>query len=149
MAVTRMHSIRMFVAVAGISVLAWSTVPALAQAPFRGERLMYDVRWSATLARLTAGSGALEVSPSPNGGSVYSVVCEARLTPALASLYYRAETMAAARTLLPLQGTIHNQIGEQPAHEILRVGATGRRRLDTETKNWVRLSAAVACIVEA
>jgi len=25
----------------------------------------------------------------------------------------------------------------------------GRRRLDTETENWVRLSAAVACIVEA
>ena len=118
---------RPWVGLAGLLALALSTMPVSAQqGPFRGgEKLTYDVRWSATLARLTAGTVTLEVTESSTAQETpaYSVVGEARLTPALSalySLYYRAETLVDARTLLPSQASIHSEEGSRHRTKLTR-----------------------------
>ncbi len=94
--------------------------------PFSGrERLTYDVKWSAVLGELTAGTITIDRSdqrPSPQG-PVYAVVGEARLTPALSSfysLYYRAATFIDAETLLPRQGSIHSEEGTRQRTKLTR-----------------------------
>ncbi len=107
--------------------------PAAAQSgPFRaGERLTYDVRWSAMLAALTAGTVTLEVTEQRTpDGLAFGVVGEARLSETLSrlyQLYYRADTLVDARTLLPLEGSIHSEEGRRQRTKVTRFDRAAQR----------------------
>ena len=133
---------RSFAVVAGLLAVAWSAIPVSAQdsrpgrtrpVPFRvGERLTYDVKWSSFLVRVTAGTVTMDITgrrPSPED-LVYAVVAEARLTRTLSklySLYYRAETLIDAETLLPRRGSIHTEEGKRRRTKLTRFDQLAHR----------------------
>ena len=84
--------------------------------PFKvGETLSYDVSWS---AYLTAGTATVAVRDKrPSFESVaYYVVAEGRPTPLLAklyTLYYKADTLLDAYTLLPQRGSLYSEEGQR------------------------------------
>jgi uncharacterized protein DUF3108 len=87
-----------------------------------GEVLAYDVSWSTFV---TAGSATVSVKEKkPSLGSVaYYIVAEGRPTAWLSrlyNLYYRADTLLDAYTLLPQRGSVYSEEG-------------GRRRTKTTT----------------
>lgn len=78
-----------------------------------GELLTYDVSWS---SYLTAGTATVSVKEKkPSFGSVaYYVVAEGRPTPLLSklyNLYYKADTLLDAYTLLPQRGSVYSEEG--------------------------------------
>jgi hypothetical protein len=80
-----------------------------------GERLAYDVSWS---NYLTAGTVTLAVeSKRPSYNSIaYYVVAEAQTTGMLASLYtlyYKADTLIDAFTMLPQRGSVYSREGRR------------------------------------
>ena len=103
--------------------------------PFRaGEVLEYDIGWS---SYLTAGSATVSVrEKKPSYNSVaYYIVAEGRPTPLLAklyTLYYKADTLLDAYSLLPQRGSLYveegkrhrmktttfNQAGKQAKYEV-------------------------------
>jgi hypothetical protein len=93
--------------------------------PFRaGEVLEYDVGWS---SYLTAGNATVSVKEKkPSYGSVaYYIVAEGRPTPLLSklyTLYYKADTLIDAFSLLPQRGSLYVEEGK-------------RRRMKTTTFN--------------
>ncbi len=80
--------------------------------PFRaGETLTYDVSWS---DYLTAGSATLTVRDkrASFGSTAYYVVAEGRpsaLLSKLYSVYYKADSLVDAYTLLPQRGSVFSQ----------------------------------------
>jgi hypothetical protein len=93
--------------------------------PFKpGEVLEYDIGWS---SYLTAGSAVLTVrEKKPSYNSVaYYITAEGRPTPLLSklyTLYYKADTLIDAFTLLPQRGSLYVEEGK-------------RRRMKTTTFN--------------
>jgi hypothetical protein len=83
--------------------------------PFRvGEVLTYDVSWS---TYVTAGSATVTVREKrPSYGSTaYYIVAEGRPTPLLAklyTLYYKADTLLDAYSLLPQRGSVYSEEGQ-------------------------------------
>lgn len=80
-----------------------------------GETLEYDVSWAAFL---TAGSATVTVREKrPSYNSIaYYIVAEGRPSPLLARLYtiyYKADTLLDAYTLLPQRGSIFSQEGDR------------------------------------
>ena len=90
--------------------------PVEAIVPFRvGEVLDYDVAWSSFL---TAGSATLTLADKSAafGSTVYHVVGEGRPVSLVARLYtlsYKAETWLDVYTLLPHQGRIYSEEGQE------------------------------------
>jgi len=82
--------------------------------PFKaGETLTYDVSWS---NYLTAGEATVSVREKRGtpGSSAYYIVAEGRPTPLLSklyTLYYKADTLLDAYTLLPQRGSIYSDEG--------------------------------------
>jgi hypothetical protein len=89
--------------------------------PFKaGERLTYDVSWS---NYLTAGEATLAVREQrPTGSSsAYYIVAEAKTVGLVASLYtvyYKADTLLDASSLLPIKGTVYSQEGRRTRNKI-------------------------------
>lgn len=84
--------------------------------PFkRGETLVYDVGWSSFV---TAGSATLTVvdKKASFGSTAYYIVAEGRPTPLVAkmyTLYYKADTLVDAFTLLPQRGSLYSEEGKR------------------------------------
>jgi hypothetical protein len=80
--------------------------------PFKaGESLAYDVSWSSFVTAGTATVTVREKKPSYNSLAYY-IVAEGRPTPLLSklyTLYYKADTLLDAYTLLPQRGSIFSQ----------------------------------------
>jgi hypothetical protein len=91
--------------------------------PFRvGEQLTYDVSWS---SYLTAGEATLAVrEKKPSYGSTaYYIVGEGKPTGLVASLYtlyYKADTLLDAYTLLPQRGSVFSQEGKRRRLKVTR-----------------------------
>ena len=83
--------------------------------PFRaGEVLTYDVSWSTYLTAGTATVAVREKRPS-FGSTAYYIVAEGRPTPLLSklyTLYYKADTLLDAYTLLPQRASIYSEEGK-------------------------------------
>src|SRR5690348_16336512 len=75
--------------------------------PFKaGEVLIYEISWSGSM---TAGSATVRVADkkASMGSTAWDFVADGRPTPFLAAIYpvyYKAETLVDAYTLLPQQG---------------------------------------------
>lgn len=84
--------------------------------PFKtGEALSYDVSWS---TYLTAGTVTVSVREKrPSFASIaYYIVAEGRPTPLLSklyTLYYKADTLLDAYTLLPQRGSLYSEEGRR------------------------------------
>lgn len=83
--------------------------------PFRaGEVLTYDVSWSSYVTAGTATVTVREKRPS-FGSTAYYIVAEGRPTPLLSklyTLYYKADTLLDAFSLLPQRGSIYSEEGK-------------------------------------
>lgn len=92
-----------------------------ARVPFKtGERLTYDVSWS---NYLTAGEATLAVMEQrPTGSSsAYYIVAEGKTVGLVASLYtvyYKADTLLDASSLLPIKGTVFSREGRRTRNKI-------------------------------
>jgi hypothetical protein len=109
--------------------------------PFKpGETLDYDVSWAAFL---TAGSATVTVREKrPSYDSIaYYVVAEGRPSALLASLYtiyYKADTLLDAFTLLPQRASIYSQEGDRRRTQTTRFDQSGRTaRYEMTTKSVV------------
>lgn len=84
--------------------------------PFRaGEVLEFDVGWSSYLTAGTATVAVREKKPSYNSVAYY-VVAEGRPTPLLSrlyTLYYKADTLIDAYSLLPQRGSLYVEEGKR------------------------------------
>jgi hypothetical protein len=80
--------------------------------PFKpGERLAYDISWSTFLTAATATVSVNEKRPSFDSIAYY-IVAEGQptaLVAALYKLYYKADTLLDAYTLLPQRGSIYSR----------------------------------------
>src|SRR5215469_8846782 len=102
-----------------------SSVPASAKStasqkektvPFKlGETLDYDVGWSSFITAGTAEIVVKEKKPS-YGSTAYYIVAEGRPTPIVAklyTLYYKADTLLDAFSLLPQRGSLYSEEGKR------------------------------------
>jgi hypothetical protein len=82
------------------------------QVPFKpGERLSYDISWSTFLTAATATVTVNEKRPSYDSIAYY-IVAEGQptaLVAALYKLYYKADTLLDAYTLLPQRGSLYSR----------------------------------------
>ena len=107
-----------------VSVPALSSVEGWAQpkpkrempVPFRaGEVLEYDIGWSSYLTAGTATVSVKEKKPSYNSVAYY-IVAEGQPTPLLSklyTLYYKADTLIDAYSLLPQRGSLYVKEGKR------------------------------------
>lgn len=83
--------------------------------PFRmGEVLAYDVSWSSYVTAGTATVTVREKKPS-YGSTAYYIVAEGRPTPLVSklyTLYYKADTLLDAYSLLPQRGSVYSEEGK-------------------------------------
>ena len=92
-----------------------------AAVPFAvGETLTYDVSWSSTVSAGTAVLRVQEKRPSYNS-TAYYIVAEAQpgsLLSRLYTLYYKADTLLDAYTLLPQRGSVFSREGKRQRMKI-------------------------------
>lgn len=107
--------------------------------PFRpGETLTYDVSWSNYLTAGVATVGVREKRATA-GSSAYYIVAEGRPTPLLSklyTLYYKADTLLDASTLLPQRASIYSDEGGRTRTKITLFNQSARSaayRLQTAT----------------
>ena len=85
-----------------------------AAVPFKvGERLTYDVNWSAYLVAGTAVATVAEKRPSLDR-TAYYIVADGRPAPLLSRLYnlfYKMDTLLDSQTLLPHRGSVYIEEG--------------------------------------
>jgi hypothetical protein len=108
-----------------------------AQVPFRvGETLAYDVSWSNTVSAGTAVLKVQEKRPSYNSVAYY-IVAEAQpgsLLSRLYSLYYKADTLLDAYSLLPQRGSLFSKEGKRQRMKITEFNHPARRaRFEMQT----------------
>jgi hypothetical protein len=111
--------------------------------PFRaGEMLSYDVSWST--AYMTAGTATLSVRDkrASYGSTAYYIVGEGRPTPGLAklySLYYKADTLLDAYTLLPQRGSVYSDENGRKRMKTLRFDQEARTaQFEMQTKTYMK-----------
>jgi hypothetical protein len=98
--------------------------------PFRpGETLTYDVAWS---TYVTAGMATLTVKDArlSEGSTAYYIVAEGKptgLVSTLYTLYYKADTLLDARSLLPQRGSIYSQEGSRRRTRLTRFDQAAQR----------------------
>jgi hypothetical protein len=84
--------------------------------PFKaGEVLTYDVSWSSYLTAGAATVSVKEKKPS-YGSTAYYIVAEGRPTTLLSklyTLYYKADTLVDAYSLLPQRGSLYSEEGKR------------------------------------
>ncbi len=98
--------------------------------PFQpGEALTYDVSWSSYLTAGTATVTVKEKKPS-FGSTAYYIVAEGRPTPLLAklyTLYYKADTLLDASSLLPQRGSVYSEEGKRHRLKVTRFDQAARK----------------------
>ena len=99
------------------SASAKSAAPRREKAvPFKaGETLDYDIGWSSFVTAGTAEIIVKEKKPS-YGSTAYYIVAEGRPTPIVAklyTLYYKADTLLDAFSLLPQRGSLYSEEGKR------------------------------------
>jgi len=80
-----------------------------------GERLTYDISWSSYVTAGNATLSVVEKKPS-YGSTAYYVVAEGRPTSLLSKLYdlyYKADSLIDAFTLLPQRGSVYSKEGRR------------------------------------
>ena len=86
------------------------------EVPFKaGETLDYDIGWSSFVTAGTAEIVVKEKKPS-YGSTAYYIVAEGRPTPIVAklyTLYYKADTLLDAFSLLPQRGSLYSEEGKR------------------------------------
>lgn len=84
--------------------------------PFKlGEVLEYDVGWSSFITAGTATITVKEKKPS-YGSTAYYIVAEGRPTPLVSKMYtlfYKADTLLDAFSLLPQRGSLYSEEGKR------------------------------------
>jgi len=84
--------------------------------PFRaGETLDYEIGWSSFVTAGTATISVKEKKPS-YGSTAYYIVAEGRPTPIVSklyTLYYKADTLLDAFSLLPQRGSLYSEEGKR------------------------------------
>ncbi len=84
--------------------------------PFKaGETLEYDIGWSTFMTAGTATVSVKEKKPS-YGSTAYYIVAEGRPTPVVSklyTLYYKADTLLDAYSLLPQRGSLYSEEGKR------------------------------------
>jgi hypothetical protein len=97
--------------------------------PFKvGETLTYDVSWSTYLTAGTATIAVREKRPSFDSLAYY-LVAEGRPTPLLSklyTLYYKADSLLDAYTLLPQRGSLYSEEGRRRRMKSTRFDQTAR-----------------------
>lgn len=100
-----------------------------AAVPFAvGETLNYDVSWSSTVSAGTAVLKVQEKKPSYNSVAYY-IVAEAQpgsLLSRLYTLYYKADTLLDAYTLLPQRGSVFSREGSRQRMKITEFNHGGK-----------------------
>lgn len=100
-----------------------------AAVPFAvGETLNYDVSWSSTVSAGTAVLKVLEKKASYNSVAYY-IVAEAQpgsLLSRLYTLYYKADTLLDAYTLLPQRGSVFSREGSRQRMKITEFNHGGK-----------------------
>ena len=109
--------------------------------PFRaGEVLQYDIGWSSYLTAGTATVTVREKRPSFNSVAYY-IVAEGRPTPILSklyTLYYKADTLIDAFTLLPQRGSLYVEEGKRHRMKATTFNqATRRAKYEVQTSTHV------------
>ena len=98
--------------------------------PFRaGETLAFDVSWSQYLTAGTATITVREKRPSFDS-TAYYIVAEGRPTALLSrlyTLYYKADTLLDAFTLLPQRGSVYSEEGSRKRMKATRFDQAARR----------------------
>ncbi len=115
--------------------------------PFRaGETLTYDVGWSSYLTAGTATVRVVEKKPS-YGSTAYYIVAEGRPTPLLSklyTLYYKADTLLDAYSLLPQRGSIYSEEGRRHRTKTtLFDQARKKARYEVQTTTFVQKDLAI------
>ncbi len=115
--------------------------------PFRpGETLTYDIGWS---SYLTAGTATLTVrEKKPSYGSIaYYIVAEGRPTPLLSklyTLYYKADSLLDAYSLLPQRGSLYSEEGKRHRMKTTTFNQAGKRATyQVETRTVVKKDLAI------
>jgi hypothetical protein len=116
--------------------------PAEKRVPYAvGEKLLYDVSWS---SYVTAGTLSLTVeSKKPSYGSTaYYIVAEAQTTGILANLYtlyYKADTLVDAFSLLPQRGALFSKEGSRQRYKVTTFDHRNKKGLfEMETASKMR-----------
>jgi hypothetical protein len=94
-----------------------------------GETLMYDVSWSNTLSAGTATLRVMEKRPSYNSVAYY-IVAEAQpgsMLSKLYTLYYKADTLLDAYSLLPQRGSLFSREGKRQRMKITEFNQSARK----------------------
>lgn len=115
--------------------------------PFRaGETLTYDVGWSSYLTAGTATVRVMEKKPS-YGSTAYYIVAEGRPTPLLSklyTLYYKADTLLDAYSLLPQRGSIYSEEGKRHRTKTTIFDQTRKKaRYEVQTRTYVQKDLAI------
>ena len=120
--------------------------------PFRqGETLVYDIGWS---SYVTAGSATLTVQEKkPSYGSVaYYIAAEGRPTPLLSklyTLYYKADTLLDAYSLLPQRGSLYSEEGKRHRMKTTTFNQAAKRATyQVETRTVVKKDLAIPAFTQ-
>jgi hypothetical protein len=115
--------------------------------PFRpGETLVYDVGWSSFVTAGTATVTVKEKKPS-YGSTAYYIVAEGRPTPLLSkmyTLYYKADTLLDAYSLLPQRGSLYSEEGTRHRMKTTVFNQTAKKAsYEVQTRTLVKKDLAV------
>lgn len=111
-----------------------------------GETLTYDVSWS---SYLTAGTVTMSVKEKRSSGSspAYYIAAEVKpsgLMASLYTLYYKADTVLDAVSLLPQRGSLYSQEGSRRRTKVTQFNhSTGRADFELVTGTTMRRSLAL------
>jgi hypothetical protein len=115
---------------ATLAALAWMAAPTERPVPFRaGETLTFDVSWSQFLTAGTATMAVREKRPSFDSIAYY-IVADGQPTALLSrlySIYYKADTLLDAFTLLPQRASVYSKEGSRERMKALRFDQVARR----------------------
>ena len=115
---------------ATLAALAWMAAPTERPVPFRaGETLTFDVSWSQFLTAGTATIAVREKRPSFDSIAYY-IVADGQPTALLSrlyTLYYKADTLLDAFTLLPQRASVYSKEGSRERMKALRFDQAARR----------------------
>ena len=132
---------------ATLAALAWMTAPTERPVPFRaGETLSFDVSWSQFLTAGTATITVREKRPSFDSIAYY-IVADGQPTALLSrlyTLYYKADTLLDAFTLLPQRASVYSKEGKRERMRTLRFDrAASRGVYEVKTSTLVTRNLAV------
>src|SRR5262245_35950569 len=115
--------------------------------PFKpGETLEYDIGWSSFVTAGTATVSVKEKKPS-YGSTAYYIVAEGRPTAVVSklyTLYYKADTLLDAYSLLPQRGSLYSEEGKRHRMKTTRFDQAAKKAsYEIETRTVVKKDLAI------